>query len=294
VGQALAAQRYGSAFFGDSAIPSMALVSDQSLTQQQAQITRDIWEFSHKGRRGTAVFGNGLKPVPLNVPPEASQFLDTQRFSVQQVCRYFGVPPEMIGADSGSPKTYANLEQRNLDFLTYGVGPKIVRLEHTLNASLPRGQFVKFNTGALLRRARPDRIRRAETVGQALAAQRYGSAFFGDSAIPSMALVSDRDQQPARCLRALQHRDEPGLQTAWRVLQREVDHVALLDGHAAKGDPAERNGHPEVEPEPALAELRRSTEEGEPFGDDARHGPSGLRERRRQQLGGAPRGPAVH
>jgi HK97 family phage portal protein len=151
VGQAIAAQRYGSTFFGDAAIPSMALVSDQSINQQQAQATRAIWEASHKGRRGTAVLGNGLTPTPLNVPPEASQFLDTQRFSVQQVCRYFGVPPEMIGADSGSPKTYANLEQRNLDFLTYGVGPKIVRLEHTLNASLPRGQFVKFNTGALLR-----------------------------------------------------------------------------------------------------------------------------------------------
>ena len=97
------------------------------------------------------MLGNGLKPVPLTVDPEKAMLIESQRFTIQQVCRYFGVPPEMIGADSGSPKTYANLEQRNLDFLTYGVGPKIVRLEHTLNASLPRGQFVKFNTGALLR-----------------------------------------------------------------------------------------------------------------------------------------------
>ena len=78
-------------------------------------------------------------------------FLETQRFGLQSVARYFGVPPEMIGSDSGNPKTYASLEMRNQDFLTFGVGPKIARLETALNGLLPRGQFTKFNPAALLR-----------------------------------------------------------------------------------------------------------------------------------------------
>jgi HK97 family phage portal protein len=151
IGQALAAQRYGAAYFRDAAVPSTVLASDQIVTPAQAQATAAVWEHAHKGRRGTAVLGNGLKPLPLIVTPEQSQFLEAQRFSLQQTCRYFGVPPEMIGADSGNPKTYANLEQRNLDFLTFGVGPKLARLETALNGLVPRGQFVKFNTGALLR-----------------------------------------------------------------------------------------------------------------------------------------------
>jgi HK97 family phage portal protein len=151
IGQALAAQRYGAAYFRDAAAPSTVLASDQIVTPAQAQATAAVWEHAHKGRRGTAVLGNGLKPLPLIVTPEQSQFLEAQRFSLQQTCRYFGVPPEMIGADSGNPKTYANLEQRNLDFLTFGVGPKLGRLETALNGLVPRGQFVKFNTGALLR-----------------------------------------------------------------------------------------------------------------------------------------------
>ena len=151
IGQALAAQRFGATFFGDSAIPAMALISDQSISQTQAEMAKAMWEAFHKGRRGTAVLGNGLTPTPLTVPPEASMFLETQRFGLQQVARYFGCPPEMIGSDSGNPKTYASLEMRNQDFLTFGVGPKIARLETALNGLLPRGNFAKFNAAALLR-----------------------------------------------------------------------------------------------------------------------------------------------
>jgi phage portal protein BeeE len=57
----------------------------------------------------------------------------------------------MIGSEAGGSLTYANVEQRDLDFLKYGVGPKITRLESALTGLLPRGQYVKFNTGALLR-----------------------------------------------------------------------------------------------------------------------------------------------
>jgi HK97 family phage portal protein len=151
IGQALAAQRYGAQFFGDSAIPSMALVTEQSLSREQALEAKAMWEAAHKGRRGTAVLGNGLTPKPLSVPPEAAQFLETQRFGLQSVCRYFGCPPEMVGSDSGNPKTYASLEKRNQDFLTFGIGPKIARLETALNGLLPARQFTKFNAAALLR-----------------------------------------------------------------------------------------------------------------------------------------------
>ena len=151
IGQALAAQRYGSKFFGDSAIPSMALVTEQSLSREQALEAKEMWEAAHKGKRGTAVLGNGLTPKPLSVDPAGAMFLETQRWSLQQVARYFGVPPEMVGSDSGNPKTYASLEMRNQDFLTFGIGPKIARFESALNALLPRGQFCKFNAAALLR-----------------------------------------------------------------------------------------------------------------------------------------------
>jgi HK97 family phage portal protein len=149
IGAGIAAQRFASQFFSDSAIPSGVLTTDAFLTAENAHFLKERWDASRQGMRDTAVLGNGLKFQPIAVSPEES--LETRKFSIQEACRYFGVPPEMIGAHSGDSLTYANVEQRDLDFLKYGAGPKLTRLEARLNQLLPRGQYCKFNTGALLR-----------------------------------------------------------------------------------------------------------------------------------------------
>jgi HK97 family phage portal protein len=70
---------------------------------------------------------------------------------VATIARYFGVQPELIGADSGNSLTYANVEQRALDFLTFGLRPWLVRLETAISALLSSTTTVKFNAAALVR-----------------------------------------------------------------------------------------------------------------------------------------------
>ena len=154
VGVGLAAEKFGAKFFGDGATPSGLLTTDQRLSTEQAEQLSAVWNayFNNRyGQRRVAVLGDGAKFQPVSVRPEESQFLDTQRFTVQQICRVFGIPPEMVGADSGNSLTYANVEQRSLDFLTYTISPWLVRLETALIDLVPRGQYVKFNAGGLLR-----------------------------------------------------------------------------------------------------------------------------------------------
>ena len=43
------------------------------------------------------------------------------------------------------------MEQRDLSLLKYAVGPWLVRLETALTDLVPRGAYVKFNAGGLLR-----------------------------------------------------------------------------------------------------------------------------------------------
>jgi phage portal protein BeeE len=61
------------------------------------------------------------------------------------------VQPELIGGESGGSLTYANVEQRALDFLTFGLRPWLVRLEVGLSALLSSTTTVKFNAAALVR-----------------------------------------------------------------------------------------------------------------------------------------------
>jgi HK97 family phage portal protein len=157
IGLGLAAEKFGASWFGGNAVPSGVLTCDWRPDRDQATLLRELWDDRHQGKRNTALLTGGLKYEPIGVHPDESQFIETAGFNVRSVCRTFGVPPEMIGAESGGSLTYANIEQRSLDFLVYSVNPWLYRLEAALSKLLPRNQFVKFNPGGLLRATTKDR-----------------------------------------------------------------------------------------------------------------------------------------
>jgi HK97 family phage portal protein len=151
IGVGLAAEQFGARFFGDNATPSALIVSKTSISPDAAERVKARWRAAHEGRRDLAVLTGDVEFHPLTISPNESQFVETQRFTVAQIARLFGVPPEMIGGEAGGSLTYANVEQRALDFVTFALGPWVARIESALSSLLPRGQVVKLNTGALLR-----------------------------------------------------------------------------------------------------------------------------------------------
>jgi HK97 family phage portal protein len=154
VGLGTAAEKFAAQFFGDSGIPTGIITIDQMLHGDQAQTLKERWAATY-GRpwshRNIAVLGNGAKFQPITIPPEESQFLETTKANVATVARYFQVAPELIGGESGGSLTYANVEQRALDFLQFGLAPWLVRLETAISALLSSTTTVKFNAGALVR-----------------------------------------------------------------------------------------------------------------------------------------------
>lgn len=151
IGVALAAEKFGADWFGDGAHPSSVLTTDQRVDESQAKTIKNRFMSAMRGNREPLVLGNGVKYEAIQVSPDESQFLETMGYSTQQVCRFFGVPPELVGGESGSSMTYSNVEQRSIDFLTYGIGPTLVRREAALSRMLPAGQSAIFDVNALLR-----------------------------------------------------------------------------------------------------------------------------------------------
>lgn len=154
LGVDLAAESYGADWFASGSHPSAMISNDNEdmdeITQPVAAAIKD--RFLASVRRGEpAVMSGGWRYQAVQVSPGEAQFLETQRWGVQQIARLFGLPPEMIGGESGASMTYANVEQRSIDFLTFGFGPTIVRRERALSRLVPQRQYVKLNVGALLR-----------------------------------------------------------------------------------------------------------------------------------------------
>jgi len=151
IGVGLAARRFGSSWFEGGGHPTGILETDQEVGPDLAKIVKTRF-MDAVGKGGEpAVLGKGLSYSSIQVAPEESQFLETMGSNVADVARFYNVPPEIIGGDSGSSMTYANVEQRSLDLLTYGLSRWVLRLEAGLSRLMPRGTAVKLNTDALVR-----------------------------------------------------------------------------------------------------------------------------------------------
>jgi HK97 family phage portal protein len=157
IGLGLGAERYAAQWFGEGAVPAGVIETTQPLTRGQAMALQEMWMLRHAGLHRPAVLGGGAKYNAISVAPEESQFLESTKANVATICRYYGVPPEMMAAESGNSLTYANVEQRSLDFLVYGVRPWLVRLERAISTLLPRSQHARFNPDAIVRVALKDR-----------------------------------------------------------------------------------------------------------------------------------------
>jgi HK97 family phage portal protein len=157
IGLGINSQTYGSQWFQSGGHPTGVLETDAELTADQATAIKSRWQSAVTERRGVAVLGQGFAYKPVQVSPQDTEFLNAYKLSVQDVCRYFNVPPEMVGSESGASMTYSNVESRALDLLRYAIDPVLCVIEQGLSQLLPSPQYVQAKRDALLRMTTLDR-----------------------------------------------------------------------------------------------------------------------------------------
>jgi HK97 family phage portal protein len=156
IGLGLAAERFGSQWFGNGSRPGGILTHPKKLDRDGRKVLKEEWEKAHTGNNGNrvAVLEEGMTWTALSVPPEDAQFLETRKFQLQEICRWYGVPPHKL-ADL-ERATWANIEHQGLDFISSSVGPWAVRLEQEADRKLyGRRQastaYTKINLAAVAR-----------------------------------------------------------------------------------------------------------------------------------------------
>jgi HK97 family phage portal protein len=155
IGLARACEIHGATFFGNGARPGVILSTDQMLSPEAAENTRNQWERAHRGAdrsNRTAVLQGGLKVNELGGNNQESQFLEARRFQTEEICRVFGVPPHLAGDLSRS--SFSNIEQQSLDYLQNGLMPWLRRIESAIARDLLDGDdeyFAEFDTRGVLR-----------------------------------------------------------------------------------------------------------------------------------------------
>lgn len=152
LGLSSAMQSYAARFFGTGATTQGIIEFPGNLTPEQAKNLRDGFDSAHRGFRRahkTGVLSGGATYKQTTVPNDAAQFLESRRFSVEEIARAFNIPLSMMGVPG--TQSYASVEQNAIQFVTHTLRPYIEKLEWAYSRLLPVEAFLAFNTNGLLR-----------------------------------------------------------------------------------------------------------------------------------------------
>ncbi|MHC9046803.1 phage portal protein [Microbacterium saperdae] len=147
-----AAQEFAAAWFGGGLVPLGHLkYSEAKVPAAEAEAIKLRHKLSIENG-DPMVTGKDWEYTPIAAATAQANFIAAMQFADIEMCRFYGVPGDLVDANvSGASITYANITQRNLQFLIMNLGPAITRREKALSKLMQAPRFVKLNSDALLR-----------------------------------------------------------------------------------------------------------------------------------------------
>lgn len=152
IGKEIAINEYASRYFDGGVNPTAVIKSgNPDLTQEEADALKTAWLSMYSGRnRQPAVLNSTTDFEILSSNAQESQLIEAQIQGLTEAANILGLPAYYLGAPNSS-RTYANVEQENLQLVRWSIQPIAERIEQALSDLLVRGQTAKFNYDTLLR-----------------------------------------------------------------------------------------------------------------------------------------------
>lgn len=158
----IAAERFGSSFFGNGAMPFMIFKFMQGVKgfKNEADKKEFIQDFQ-ESFNGSKRFRAMALPVgldasaPIAIDNDKAQFLDTRKYQRTVIAGAWGVPPHLVGDLERA--TFNNVEQQGIDFTISVILPYVRTIEAALERALltPKdrasGVIIRFNLESALR-----------------------------------------------------------------------------------------------------------------------------------------------
>lgn len=159
-GLALATEEASAQVYKNGLRPSGVLTTKDGTTLKKDQ-RDDIYEhvvgrFGGENNGKPLVLESGLGWQSITTTPADAEMIASRQFSVEDCCRWFGVPPHMIGHTSNSTSWGTGLEQQTLGFLIFTLRERLKRIEQAIMKQLLTAAerltiTVEFNFEGLLR-----------------------------------------------------------------------------------------------------------------------------------------------
>lgn len=175
-------------FFKSGACASGFLKFTSPSNGKQREEILSAWQQASGGTVGTpagiAVLPSNVEFTQLSISPADAQLLESRKFNVEDICRFFSISP--VKAFDLTKSSYATVEATELSFLNDTLRPILVKLEEEMERKFFPGQEnydIRFDVTELLR---ADKASQAE----------YFSKLFTVGAITSNEIRKALDMEP--------------------------------------------------------------------------------------------------
>lgn len=157
---ALAADRAAASMFRNGLRPSALIRFSEWLSPGQREVTERRLAEKYMGAVNAGrpfIIEGGMEYQQLTISPEDAQMLETRQFTVEEICRFFQVPPALIGHAGTSTAWPTSVEQQIIMFLTFYLRKRLKRIEQAVRKQLltpedrAAGVAPRFNMEGLLR-----------------------------------------------------------------------------------------------------------------------------------------------
>jgi len=157
-GGAIAGQEMATRFFSQGFNASGVIEHPDDLQLEQArQLKEDFAAANTGGPRKMhlpPVLTGGAQYKQIQITPEQSQFLQQRQFAVDEICRWFRVPPHMVGNMQKETSWGTGIEQQSIGFVNHTLMPWMGRIEKSWTRHMltfQPGAYFRFDPTMLLR-----------------------------------------------------------------------------------------------------------------------------------------------
>lgn len=136
----IATERYGATFFRRGGVPDAYIsrpAEAPKWSKKGRERFRETFEGLHTGLEKShrmAILEEGMEIKTVGLPPETAQMLQTRRFQIEEIARFYDIPLHMLKMMDRS--TFNNIEQQNREFLDLTMEPHFDSTEQELNRKL--------------------------------------------------------------------------------------------------------------------------------------------------------------
>lgn len=121
-------QKFGLDFYENGAQMSGVVSVDKPLSDQAFSRLKTQFDNRYTGiknRQSTTILEGGMKYDRVSIPPNDAQFLETRKFQIPEIARWFGVPPHKLYDLERA--TFSNIEHQGIEYVTDSI------MSHTQN-----------------------------------------------------------------------------------------------------------------------------------------------------------------